>query len=162
MILPSIGPKAAVFIAAAAEAIESIPEGPMLTEEEMLTMENAIVESYRISGSKLYALEYIEPGMQYAATETYAVSQTVHDMIINSPNVLQEAKNALAERYNNQQHVNQRNLHIEPFLINQDINSTQSTVQAGIKKEQAVVQTDREDYVKSLEGTEDIGVSSGN
>ena len=39
-----------------------------VNEAEMLTMSSAIVDSYQIIGSKLYAVKYTEPGIQDAAT----------------------------------------------------------------------------------------------
>lgn len=54
-----------------------------MNEEEILTMSNAIVEHYIVSGSKLYATVYTSPGTQKAATPTYCPNATVVD-IINS------------------------------------------------------------------------------
>ena len=48
-----------------------------MTEEEISTMSNAIVEAYIVTGSKLYANLYAEPGMQEEATPTYPVSRAV-------------------------------------------------------------------------------------
>ena len=42
-----------------------------LTEMETLYMGNAIIDSYMISGSRLYATKYSEAGLQDAATNTY-------------------------------------------------------------------------------------------
>lgn len=129
-----------------------------LSEEEVLTMENAIVEAYQITGSKLYALEYVEPGMQGALTPTYPVSQATLTIIQNTPNIVQEAKDAIFARYNDQGQVDQRVNHINSLLPEPE--KGQSLVQSGNKDEQGKMQADRENFVKSLEGTEDIGVSS--
>ena len=45
-----------------------------LSEDEILAMSCAIVEAYRINGSKLYATKYVEPGMQDAAIPTYPIN----------------------------------------------------------------------------------------
>lgn len=75
-----------------------------LSEEEILTMNNAIVEAWR-TGSKLYANTYTEAGMQTAAIPTYSVSKEVYTLILSNPNVVEQAKKELNKRYN----VEQRN-----------------------------------------------------
>lgn len=52
-----------------------------MTEEETLTMSNAIVEYYIMAGSKLYATTYTDPGAQEAAIPTYCPNATVVDLI---------------------------------------------------------------------------------
>ncbi len=47
----------------------------------MLTMSNAMIESYIMPSSKLHAVRYVEPGIQVAAIPTYPVSQAVNDAI---------------------------------------------------------------------------------
>lgn len=67
-----------------------------LTEDEILLMSCAIVEAYKMNGSKLDATIYTEPGTQKAATVTYQPSQNIEYLIANSPNVVKEAKTHLA------------------------------------------------------------------
>ena len=71
-----------------------------LTEDELLLMSNAIVEAYRMNGSKIEATIYTEPGNQEAATVTYQPSNNIGVLINSNPNVVQEAKTALSKRYN--------------------------------------------------------------
>jgi len=52
-----------------------------LTEDEILMMSSAIIESYVISASNLYAIQYLEAGMQNAATPTYSVNAEVYQLI---------------------------------------------------------------------------------
>lgn len=52
-----------------------------MSEEETLVMSNAIVEYYIMTGSKLYATKYTEPGTQEPATPTYVPNATVVDLI---------------------------------------------------------------------------------
>lgn len=129
-----------------------------LTEDELLTIENAIVEAYGITGSKLYAIKYVEPGMQEASVPTYPINEATLQIIQSSPNVVQTAKDALYARYNDQGQVEQRVTHINALLP--DSQTMQSEVQSGHSSEQSAIQSDREDFVKSLEGTDKIGVSS--
>ena len=123
-----------------------------LNQEQILTLENAIVENYQINGSKLFATQYTEPGIQNPAEITYPVSDNIRSLINADPNILDEAKYALALRYNNQQQVIQRNEHIAPQLT-----GGSSAVAAGVATEIASVQTQREEFVKDLQGSERIG-----
>ena len=52
-----------------------------LTEDEILMMSSAIIESYVISASNLYVIQYLEAGMQEAATPTYSVNAQVYQLI---------------------------------------------------------------------------------
>lgn len=70
-----------------------------LSESEILTMSNAIVESYITEGSMLYATKYTDAGIQAAATPTYTVSKEVLDLIDSNANITQTAKNALYSKY---------------------------------------------------------------
>ena len=71
-----------------------------MAEEDTLTMSNAIVEAYKIEGSKLYAVKYTEAGLQKEASPTYVVNAEVANLIESNPNIVTEAKNALRARYN--------------------------------------------------------------
>lgn len=70
-----------------------------LYEEEILAMSNAIVEAYKMTGAKLYATTYVEPGNQGSATPTYVPSAEVINLINSDKNITEEAKRGLAERY---------------------------------------------------------------
>ena len=74
-----------------------------LTEEETLLMSNAIVESYISPASNLYVAKYVEPGLQSAATVTYIPSSQVINLIQQNPNIINQAKVNLIERYNSNQ-----------------------------------------------------------
>ena len=71
-----------------------------LNEEETLMMSCAIVESYEMNGAKLYANKYVEPGIQDAATPTYIPNAETISLISKDPNIVQEAKQELVDRYN--------------------------------------------------------------
>ena len=123
-----------------------------LNQEQILTLENAIVESYRILGSKLFATQYAEPGIQNPAVVTYPVSDNIRRIIISDPNIVEEAKFALAQRYQEQEQVVQRNDHIVP-----SITGTNSDVEKGVQEEITAVQTQRIQFVESLEETGQVG-----
>lgn len=122
-----------------------------MSEDEILSLGNAIVEAYTIVGSKIYATVYTEPGMQDAAIPTYPVSSAVLTLINNNPNVLQDAKNALWERYNNQEQVEQRNNHINSALSD-FYDSMKESVEDGLQEEIEKIKEERERYIESLDG----------
>lgn len=62
-----------------------------LTEEEIMIMSGAIIENYKITGSKLYVTRYTEAGLQDAATMTYYPSKEVQTAIQNDPNAVIKA-----------------------------------------------------------------------
>ncbi len=70
-----------------------------VSEEEILTMSNAIVEAYIMEGSLLYATTYVDAGMQNSSTPTYIVSQSVINLMNVDPNITVTAMNALSQRY---------------------------------------------------------------
>ena len=125
-----------------------------LNEEELLTLNNAIVESYTITGSKLYAIEFVEPGLQDKAVPTYAVSAAVLTLINTDPNITEEAKQGLWARYNSENRVNYFEPAIAPNIDNQG-----ALVSAGVASDVEEIKTARQSYVESLEGTEEVGYS---
>ena len=125
-----------------------------LNEEELLTLNNAIVESYTITGSKLYAIEFVEAGLQDEAVPTYAVSPAVLTLINTDPNITEEAKQGLWARYNSENRVNYFEPAIAPNVDNQG-----SLVSAGVASDVEAIKSARQEYVESLEGTEDVGYS---
>lgn len=74
--------------------------GLELSEGEILMMESAIVESYIMTSSKLYATQYIEPGDQEAAEKTYVPTTEVQGLIERNPNIKNEAREELQNRFN--------------------------------------------------------------
>lgn len=127
-----------------------------MTEDEILTLGNAIVEAYTITGSKLYATTYTEAGRQEAATPTYPVSQAVLTLINNDPNVVKDAQEALWKRYNDQEQVEQRNNHINTALSDY-YEGMKDAVEAGLQEEITKMQEARQTYVESLQGTGSVG-----
>ena len=74
-----------------------------LTEDEIITMNSAIVDAYKSVGATLKVVTYTEAGMQDAATPTYVPTGDVMQLINSDPNIIQKAKNALIQRYNSNQ-----------------------------------------------------------
>lgn len=124
-------------------------------EQEILTMNNAIVESYILPGSKLYAIQYTEAGMQNAATTTYQVGQAVVDLMDKNPNITAEAKANLWARYDATVRVNYFDIPLSTYVIEQQ--DRDSAVQGGFQEEVQKIQEDRAAFVEELAGTEEIG-----
>jgi len=116
-----------------------------LSEEEILSLGSAIVEAYWIEGAKLYANKYVEPGMQDAATITYPPKKEILELINSNPNVVQEAKTALANRYN----TNQRNGSLNN-AINSAGDSGESNVVTNMQESITNTKQDRKEYLETL------------
>ena len=69
-------------------------------EDEILTISSAIVDAFRIPGSKLYMTKYTEAGMQKAATPTYIATAETINLMAKDPNILARASEELNKRYN--------------------------------------------------------------
>ena len=118
-----------------------------LTEEEILMMSCAIVESYQMQGSMLYATKYVEPGIQEAATPTYLPNDVTITLIHNDPNIVQEAKNELITRYNENSDT------IRPGINNAVNNEDAADNQEDKGKEEITgLQEQREQYIESIGG----------
>lgn len=128
-----------------------------LDELELALINNAIVESYMASGIKLYAIEYVEPGRQKEAIPTYVVSADVSGYIARNPNALNEAKNKYSEDIDMLR--DYRALTIETAL-DATRDQRNDLVSAGNANEAQSIKALRQQYVDSLEGTENIGYTS--
>ena len=116
-----------------------------LSEAEIIMLNNAIVEAYRIDGAKLYANIYTDPGMQTAAVTTYTPSREVAELINDNPNIIDRAKSELSSRYN----ANQRN-----NVINQAIQNNAETgdenVSSAVEEEITTTKENRKNYLDGL------------
>lgn len=124
-----------------------------LTEDEILTLSNAIVEAYQIDGTLLYATTYVEPGIQEAASVTYVPKISVAQLINSDPNVVQTAKEELAKRYNNSTLYSGRT-----DIINQAVGSqgerAQTNVTTGTATSIEAQKDSRSNYIKELESAQ--------
>lgn len=125
-----------------------------LNELELSILNNAIVESYMSVGAKLYAIEYIEPGLQKEATPTYVASQEAMNLINKNPNILQKLKDEYA---NNVVGFSEYRATTIQSLLDANMDNRDALVSAGNANEQQKIQALRQEYVKALEGSEDIG-----
>lgn len=118
-----------------------------LTEGEIIAMNNAIVDAFRLPGAKLYATTYTEAGIQTAATPTYIPSAEVMQLINNNPNIVEQAKAALVRRFNeNYQRVRADN-------INPSINGNQEgeeNLKTKVDESISNSKENRKSYLQSL------------
>lgn len=70
-----------------------------MSEEELLRMSSAVVDAFLHTGTMLYAVTYVAPDVQAAATVTYPANGYVQDLIQTNPNIIASAVTAL-ERAN--------------------------------------------------------------
>ena len=121
-----------------------------LAEEEIISMSNAIVEAYKMEGSKLYVTKYTEAGMQEASTPTYAVSDSVAKLIDLDPNIVKKARTELSNRYNNGSLKELRRQYIDGAVSNYGKDENVST-----KMTESITSTQeaRKQYLQSLTGT---------
>lgn len=117
-----------------------------LSETEILTLNCAIVESYKIKGAKLYATEYVEPGLQQNATVSYSPNNEVYELIQKDPNCVQTAVAEIVAR----NRALSRNS-VNTSLNNNSATSTEDVIQK-TEDEIKTIQEERQKYLESLGG----------
>jgi len=122
-----------------------------LGELEILTLSCAIVESYKISGSLLYVNQYIEPGLQTAATPTYIPDDDTINLIHRDPNCVEEARQALFKRNNDAANKTAVRNPINNGLNENSENATENAANA-LKEELQRAQEERQKYLEDLGG----------
>ncbi len=143
-----------------------------VNETEIQLINSAIIESYLIDGAKLYAIPYAEAGMQMAATQTYTASQATIQLLEsmaggdNPKNLIDEIKGKQENEYL-KGHTALDAWNSYRSAYNSDIrgnfedainaSETDGKVTTGVLQEKQAVQEAREDFIKDLEGTEDVG-----
>ncbi len=139
------------YIVVSKKRIKQISEDTVwidMYEQETLVMTNAIVEAYKMPGAKLYATRYVEPGNQADATPTYVPSSTVINLMNTDPNIIQEARQALASRYANL--MPRREQEINGQLNAIDSQDAQSNLESNLEQEITKSKEARKEYLESL------------
>lgn len=118
-----------------------------LSEDETISMSSAIIETYQLSTAEMYVTRYTDPGMQTAATPTYPPNAEALNLMDSNPNIVEEAKAAIANRYNRTLREN---------FINGQINSTdaedrQSNLETSVEEHITQQKELRQQYLQSLE-----------
>lgn len=139
------------YIVVSKKRIKQISEDTIwidMYEQETLVMTNAIVEAYKMPGAKLYATRYVEPGNQVDATPTYVPSATVINLMNTDPNIVQEARQALASRYANL--MPRREQEINGQLNAMDPQDANSNLESNLEQEITKSKEARKEYLESL------------
>ena len=124
-------------------------------EMEISLLSSAIVESYYYTGLKLYAVPYVEPGIQEASQITYPASPEALNLINQNPNIMEEIVKEYWDKYNSVAQNRVRNF--EEVLSTVPVEDRQSMVQSGNSDEIEAIKSARQDFVSNLEGTDDVG-----
>lgn len=119
-----------------------------LNEAELLTMSSAIVDAYKLTGSKLYAVKYVEPGLQQTATVTYTPSRETITQIQTDPNVVQTAREELFKYYG-------RDYAAIRDQINKTVNAgteeeRKANIEGKISTEVSTQKSERQQFLQSL------------
>lgn len=142
------------FIVVSKKQVQNVTEDTIwinMYEEETLAMSNAIVEAYKMTGAKLYATIYVEPGNQENAIPTYVPSTEIINLINANKNITEEARQGLAERYTTELRARRE----------QDINSqlnayseeAKDNLETNVEVEITNSKEARKEYIDSLNAT---------
>ena len=123
-----------------------------LSEDEILHMSCAIVDSAQVNGAKIYATKYTEAGMQNAATPTYPVNESTSKLLQSDPNIVQKAMDEILTRYNNGNSAELRNNYINS-AINSQGTQAQSNLETNMEESITNSKKSRKEYLDSLLGT---------
>lgn len=83
------------FISMGRKRVADINNGVLklvVTEKDILTYNSMLIDSYLYTGTQLYALEYIEGGIQAQADTFYPISSSVLAIAQKNPNLLEAIK----------------------------------------------------------------------
>ena len=118
-----------------------------LTEDEILLLNSAIVESYKMTSSELYLAKYVEPGMQEKSVYTYSPSEEVVNLIQSNPNIVATARESIANKY-----VNSGNIR-NPInnALSQYAEDAKFNVESGMQQQITNAKQARESYLSGLE-----------
>lgn len=120
-----------------------------LSEDEIILLNNAIVESYVVIGSNLYATTYVEPGLQAKATPTYPISEAVQQAMQNNPNLLAQA----ISDYNNRVQANDPTQDRQAIerILSQYAQDRLENIETGMQETKTKAKEKRQLYIGSLD-----------
>ena len=118
-------------------------------ESEILTMSAAIVDAYKITGSKLYAVKYSDPGMQNKSVATYIPADTTLNLIAQDQNIVLEAKNSLVSFYNN--NWNAYRTGVENAINKIDSETQKTNIESGTATETSTQKSQRQQFLQDVE-----------
>ena len=118
-------------------------------EQEILAIDSAIIDAYKIEGSKLYAIKYTEPGLQDQAIVTYIPSEATLNLIRSDSNIVTVAKEALYTKYAQLYNAGDRK-EINNALSSISTDTQNANQKTNTDKEIAIQQTERKSYLDSM------------
>lgn len=122
-----------------------------MSEDEIITMSGAIVEAYTVTGSKLYAVKYVEPGMQQTAIATYVPSNDVITLLNSDKNITNEAMAGLRDRYTEAlRRAREQNIQ---NVLNQYSENSIDNIETKLEEEIARQQEARQMYLDQLDSS---------
>ena len=130
-----------------------------LSEDEILHMSCAIIDSAQVKGAKIYATKYTEAGMQKAATPTYPINESTSKLLQSDPNVLEKAMTEIRTRYGNGNSAEIRNNYINSSINNQG-EQAQSNLETKMEESVTNSKNSRKEYLDSLSGTTTSGTTT--
>lgn len=135
------------FIVVAKKEIKNIQGNTItfdMSEEEILMINSAVVESYIMKASNIYVAKYVEPGMQEKADNTYTPTSEVIKLIDTDSNIVSTAKSELGARFNAELR-GQMNSATDQYS-----QSSLTNIEEGIQKQIENAKKAREEYLTSL------------
>lgn len=127
-----------------------------LTEDETLHMSCAIIDAFQIEGTKLYVSKYTDAGIQKAATVTYPIRRETYLILNSDPNILDKAKQEIANRYNNTNGSTLRNDYINSQLDDKAQDNLKTNMEESITNSKDT----RKKYLDSLSAAASSSSSS--
>ena len=126
-----------------------------LSEDEINMLSNAIVDAFYINGAKLYVNKYTEPGLQEASTPTYPVNYDMLQLINGNPNILEEARTALWNRYNSRDSSGTQTQAVQrtdviDAIINANPEESETNLQTNMEESITNSITTRQEYLEGL------------
>lgn len=121
-----------------------------MAEDEILSLSCAIVEAYKMDGTKLYATKYVDAGLQQASIPTYVVNNEVARLMDSDANIVEKAKNALYARYNSNNLKSLREQYINAALSQ---NGTEEEFKTKAQESITSTKESRQKYLQSLTAT---------
>jgi len=137
------------YLVVSKKYVEDITEKTLwikVNEEEIITLTNATVESYIMTGSILYATKYVDPGLQEKPVVTYPVSSQVLSLINANPNITNDAKRVLSEKLNGLSSARENINNTQNGFVDKAQSNIEKNVQEQIKK----AQEERQRYLEEL------------
>lgn len=119
-----------------------------MTENEIESLSNAIIDSYIVAGSKLYASVYSSPTSQVASKVTYVPNENVRQIIkvmLNTDDMHRAKFNELTGIWNNLSGIRGR---ISAYYGDED--EQKEAAAEGIESEKANLQSAREAFLESM------------